>query len=142
VALLGIMALALLHGSDYSGIYARIDKVVLEPGGDSPDRIQVWGVFSLSRGEHGGDYQAPARGYLYFNLGNRPELARAEWNDLKQVAGTGQIVSFGLRGQLPRLRKPDEKPAAPDPYALNTGVAKVSARTDYPPVRAVADYRD
>ena len=44
--LIGVAGLGLLHASDFTGVYAWIDKVVLEPNSDSPERIQVWGVFS------------------------------------------------------------------------------------------------
>lgn len=54
------------HASDPTAVYARVDKVVLEPNPDSPATIQVWGVFSLARPNDRNDYLPPARGYLYF----------------------------------------------------------------------------
>lgn len=142
-ALLIVLAgLALAHASDFVGVYARIDKVVLEPNTDSPERIQIWGVFSLADPADRQNYLSPARGYLYFKLDSNPKAARAEWNDLKQVAGSGQIVAFGARGQKARLRKPDDKPESPDTYYTNIGLTKVSGKTDYPPVKALLDYKD
>lgn len=137
-----LSGLALVHASDFVGVYARIDKVLLEPNSDSPERIQVWGVFSLASTHDGQTYLPASRGYLYFKLDRNPQAARAEWNDLKQIAGTGQIVAFGGRGMQPRLRKADENPESPDPYYTNIGLTKVNGKTDYPPVKAILDYKD
>jgi hypothetical protein len=142
VFLIATASLALAHASDFSGTYARIDKVVLEPNSDSPERIQIWGVFALADPADRQGYLRPARGFLYFKLDSNPQAARAEWNDLKQVAGSGQIVAFGFRGQKQRLRKSDEKPESPDPYLTNIGLTKASGKTDYPPVKALMDYKD
>jgi hypothetical protein len=142
VFLIATASLALAHASDFIGTYARIDKVVLEPASGSPERIQVWGVFALADPADRQGYLRPARGYLYFKLDSNPQAARAEWNDLKQVAGTGQIVAFGFRGQKQRLRKSDDKPEDPDPYLTNIGLTKVNGSTDYPPVKALLDYKD
>ncbi|HLK64227.1 MAG TPA: hypothetical protein VKU19_12355 [Bryobacteraceae bacterium] len=140
--LLGVAGFTAVHASDYVGIYARIDKVVLEPNRETPERIQVWGIFSLAVGPHGGEYAPPARGYLYLSLAGNPQAARAEWKDLQQVAGTGQIVAFGMRGQQPTLRKADDPPKNPDPYATNTGVVKVGAKSEYPPVKALLAFKE
>lgn len=136
---------ALAHASDFTGVYARIDKVVLEPNGDSPERIQVWGVFSLADPGHPNEYSAPARGYLYFKVDRNLQAAQAarnEWNDLKQVAGTREIVAFGMRGNRPQIRKADAKPESPEAYPINMGVHKPGNRTDYAPVRALLEYKD
>ena len=132
----------LAYASDPTAVYARIDRVVLEPDADAPRAIQVWGVFAMAKAEDRNDYLAPARGYLYFTLSSGSEAERAEWADLKQVAGTGQIVSFGSRYQLKaRLRPSDERPANPDRYSVNFGVTKVRGRTDYAPIRALAAFK-
>ena len=142
-AILICAAVAGVYASDFTGVYARIDKVVLEPNTDSPERIQVWGVFSLADPADRQNFLAPAKGYLYFKLDRDPKVARVEWSDLKQVAGTRDVVAFGARTERPpRLRKADEKPDAPDPYFLNVGVQKVTGRTDYPPIRKLLDYKD
>jgi hypothetical protein len=131
------------HASDPTAVYARVDKINLEPNLDSPETIQVWGVFSMAKPNDRNDYLPAARGYLYFKLAHNQEAARKEWADLKEVAGTGQIVAFGSRYDPPaRLRKADERPENPDPYLTNIGLQKVRARTDYPPVRALLDYKD
>ena len=136
-------SVALAHASDPTAVYARVDKVVLEPSPDSPKTIQVWGVFSMAKPNDRNAYLPAARGYLYFKLGDNQVAARKEWADLKEVAGTGQIVAFGSRYDPPaRLRKADERPENPDPYSTNIGLQKVSSRTDYPPVRELLDYKD
>ena len=134
----------LLHASGPMGVYARIDKVVLEPGSGSPDRIQIWGVFSIATPNGANDaYQAPVRGYLYFSLPSDQPIGRKEWADLKALAGTGEIAAFGSRwATAPRLHKKDEAPQDPDQYVLNTGVNRMRSRTDYPPVRALLDFKD
>jgi hypothetical protein len=128
--------------SDRTGVYARVDKVVFEPNAESPERAQVWGVFAIAQTDNPNDYQSPARGYLYFKLDSNSQATRNEWNDLKQVAGTGEIVAFGSRRTAPRLRKPDQKPEEPDAYGVNVGVVKIRNRTDYPPVRSLREFKD
>src|SRR5947209_7822652 len=102
------------------GVYALVKKVVLEPNGKSPVRIQVWGTFVLAkdRGEDG--YQEPVHGYLYYSLNtDNRDLCRKEWAGLKKVAGTGQCVAFAEQGQaLGRVRGPDEKAKQPDVYPI------------------------
>src|SRR4029453_11411541 len=113
-AALGLLmaAVAAPLASDPVSVYAKVDRVVLEPDGEAPTAIQVWGVFSIAAATRGSDYQPAARGYPYFNVGRNAVMARREWNDLKQVAGTGQVVAFGTRWDgVPRLRPAAEKPA-------------------------------
>jgi hypothetical protein len=122
------------------GIYAIVDKVVLEPATDSPDRIQVWGAFAFANKQDRDSYDAPERGYLYFSCDPRKlEVCHNEWADLKAVAGTGEVVGFGARDLTrPRLRKRDDKPESPDQYPLSFGLVKMRDRNpDYPPVRAL-----
>jgi hypothetical protein len=124
--------------SDPTGIYARVDKVVFEPNATSPQRIQVWGAFSLANQDDRNSYEPPQRGYLYFTLKpGKEEICRKEWADFKAIAGSDQVVGFGVRFMTrPRLRKADEKAADPDEYPINYGVVKISERrSDYAPVR-------
>jgi hypothetical protein len=163
LALVIACGLGVLHASDWNALYARVDKVVLEPNPEAPQAIQVWGVFSMAKPDDRNDYLAAARGYLYFKLppavASSPSRSQAredrrpqaennaatvlkEWADLKDVAGTGQIVSFGNRHELrARLRPPDEKPTSPDSYSVNTGVTKVQPNYQNPPVRALLDFK-
>src|SRR5215471_12154954 len=82
-----------VRASGTIGIYAIVEKVVLEPNDKSPARIQIWGVFAYADGgaRQGGPASSSRRGYLYFKLpdGNS-EAALKEWTDLKAIAGTGQ----------------------------------------------------
>jgi len=134
---------AAVFASDATGIYARVDRVVLEPNAEAPQTIQAWGVFALAKPNDVNDYLPPARGYLFFALPSNARTARAEWADLREVAGTGQIVAFGGRFDLrARVRPADERPADPDPYPLNFGLTKVRGRTDYAPIRAIAQFRE
>jgi hypothetical protein len=126
------------YASDPVAVYARVDKVVLEPNSDSPQAIQIWGVFALARPDDRNDYLTPVRGYLYFTLKDNSRAARAEWADLKSVAGSGQVVSFGSRYDLkPRVRQADEKPHTADPYIVSIGLAKAREGSGNPPVRAL-----
>jgi hypothetical protein len=84
--------------SDPIGIYALIDKVVLEPSEGNPQRVQIWGAFSVADRADRNAYSPPVRGYFYYALpGEKDETARAEWNDLKATAGSGQIIAFASR---------------------------------------------
>jgi hypothetical protein len=142
LALAGAVA---VHASDMIGVYGRVDKVVMEPNDQAPQRIQVWGVFAMASPENGNDYLPPARGYLYYTLPSNAQLALKEWADLKAVAGTGQIVAFGTRYNTTRrrvrLRNADEPPDSPDAYAMDIGLRKITGRTDYAPVRAITDFK-
>src|SRR5215472_13856011 len=126
-----------LCGSDFTGVYAKIDRVVVEN-----DTAQVWGVFAAAKPNDRNDYLPPVRGYLYFKLGPNAELTRNEWNDLKQVAGKDEIVAFGTRPFTAQIHKTGEKPANPDVYSMNTGVNRVRGRTDYAPVRSLLEFKD
>jgi len=127
--------------SELVGLYAIVDRVVIEPNEQSPERIQVWGTFSTTR-----DTGAAKRGYLYFRAPFPPEFRDAalkEWKDLKDVAGSGQAVAFGQQyfyinqtavadayvKALPRIRAASEKPDGPDGYPVNVGVSKVTNTT-------------
>jgi hypothetical protein len=126
--------------SDFVGLYTIVDKVVLEPDTASPDRIQVRGAFAFASKQDRNSYDAPERGYLYFSCKpGKEEVCRKEWADLKASAGTGQVIGFGGRDlPRPRLRKPDDKPSAPDEYPLSFGLVRMRDRnTDYPPIRAL-----
>jgi hypothetical protein len=138
--LLGLCAIP-VQASDPMALYARVDRVVIEPNAGAPQTIQIWGVFALARPGDRNDYLAPSRGYLYFSLKDNPRAALAEWADLKGVAGTGQIVSLGSRYELKaRLRQADEKPAIPDPYVVSIGLTKSRDNSGNPPVRALREF--
>ena len=141
--LLVAASLVVAHASDFIAVYARVDRVVLEPDASSPEAIQIWGAFSMAKPDDRNDYLPAARGYLYLKLAGDKEAARKEWADLQSVAGSGQIVAFGNRheGKI-RLRKPDERPMNPDRYSVSIGLTRVRGNTQYPPVRALLDQRE
>jgi hypothetical protein len=134
--LLAVAGLA--RASDPVGVYAVIDKVVLEPKDAEPQRIQVWGVFALADNRTR-RYHPPVAGYFYYRLRpGKEDLCRREWADLKKVAGTGRVIAFGSRHELKgvgKLRKDHEKPAKPDLYPVGPGLTRVRAATTYSPLK-------
>src|SRR5262245_64350492 len=112
------VAAGAISASDRTAVYARIDKVVLEPTAESPQRAQVWGVFAMAKPNDMNDYLPPARGYLYFALETNPQAARKEWADLQSVAGTNHVVGFGSGVELKaRVRNAEENPQKGRPHA-------------------------
>jgi hypothetical protein len=111
------------------GIYAVVDKVVVEPSAAEPQRIQVWGTFALWDDRAGAGYRAPVRGYLYYAC-SREQIAmcRNEWADLKAVAGKDETVGFGSRSLgAGRVRKNSEAVSAPDTYPIQFGVVNMGS---------------
>lgn len=53
--------------SDQTGVYARVDKVGLEPNATAPERIQIRGAFSFASKDDRISYETAQRGYLYFS---------------------------------------------------------------------------
>ena len=129
--------ITMLCASDFTGVYAKVDRVVIEN-----ETAQIWGVFAAAKPNDRNDYLPPLRGYLYFKPGPNVEMTRNEWNDLKEVAGKGEIVAFSTRPFTARIRASSQKPENPDSYSVNTGVTRVRGRTDYAPVRALLDFKD
>lgn len=91
---------SVLFASGQVGIYGVISKVVMEPNDRAPERIQIWGAFTLVDGgvNSNGKTLTPQRGYLYFSLppaGPGRDAALKEWADFKAIAGTEQAVAFG-----------------------------------------------
>lgn len=121
-----------VYASDFVGVYAVVEKVILEPSDTSPERIQIWGAFALSDQKSGSAYAPAARGYLYYTCSRGQEsVCRKEWADLKSVAGKDTGVGFGYRwAPNGRVRKADEKPASPDVYPIERGVVKVEKASD------------
>jgi hypothetical protein len=140
---LGVLSMP-LKASDPVGVYAVIDKVVLEPNDTEPTAVQIWGAFSFAvprlkdgtqpkpAGSFGEErlanvYTAVQRGYLYYTCAKGKDATCAsEWHDLASLAGKGDIVGFGFRyDTTPRVRKAGEKPASPDSYSTNIGVVRM-----------------
>ena len=114
------------RASDPVGIYAVIERVVLEPSAD-PERIQVSGVFALAKGRGGDDYADPVRGIMSFTLvKGKEDVCRKEWADLKKMAGTKQCVAFASRYKPQgTVRKGDDTTKAADVYPLGLGLTKI-----------------
>ena len=127
------------RASDPIGVFARIDKVVLEPNDTAPERIQLWGSFCLADDKNRDSYLAPQKGYLYYKLpAEKSEVARKEWNDLKATAGSGDVVGFGSRNSAKKVRSANEKAENPDVYPVTFGLVKSSERpSSYEPIKAL-----
>src|SRR5688500_8543804 len=129
------------QASDPVGVYAYIDKVVLEPSEGKPERIQIWGGFALAEGR--GDTYAKAKpGYMYFSIKpGEEEICHKEWNDLKSMAGKDEYVAFGARYK-PRgtVHAADAKPDKPDVYPTGFGLTKVK-KHDYGPIKDLTELR-
>ncbi|HEY1760731.1 MAG TPA: hypothetical protein VGG72_35480 [Bryobacteraceae bacterium] len=157
--ILAALSIGTAQASGPVGVYALIDKVVLEPNADNPERILIYGVFSI-RTDNQGTFQAPQRGYLYYSLpsGNNRALILREWSDLKAAAGTRTVIAFGGTSfgeyvpdggsvyrppayQPPRLRKSGDKPENPDVYVTGAGLSKMRSDTDYGPVKSLLDFK-
>jgi hypothetical protein len=140
-----VTAFAVLHipatsaASEQVGIYALVERVVLEPDDKNPQRIQLWGAFATSRSTAN-----PKKGYMYFSLpASQQATALKEWADFKSTAGKGRVVSFGesrfgllspgdadaYHASLGRVRNASEKPQSPDVYKLNFGVYTINNGT-------------
>jgi hypothetical protein len=50
------------------GIYGIVDKVVFEPDGSTPERIQIWGLFVVPVPISSGLHKVPQQGVLYFSV--------------------------------------------------------------------------
>jgi hypothetical protein len=133
-----------VSASGPAGIYAVIDKVVFEPNEQSPERIQLWGVFAFVSGsiKAGTIFEdAPAqRGYLYFNMpadytAAQKETVKKEWADLKSVAGTPQAVAFGDLFYIRAFSDVNDG----NVYASGSGVG-IRVRSDTPSASALAPY--
>jgi|SRR6185312_5286015 len=122
-------------------VYALIDKVTMEPNANNPERIRIYGAFSIAQGQ-ASSYTAPRRGFLYFtSTGPNPAQAKKEWADLRSVAGTRQVVAFGAGWfQAVHIYDPHDDPKSGDDYALNMGVVKVSP--DQARAKALLDFKE
>jgi hypothetical protein len=117
-----------LQASDPVGVYAVVEKIVLEPSDAAPQRVQIWGAFAIADSNDRDNYGPPQRGYLYYSCPQGQESAcRNEWADLKTVAGKQTGIGFGGRYKdAGRVRKADEKVASPDTYPIQMGVVRMT----------------
>ena len=132
-ALLSLVAAAgTISASGPVAVYAIVDKVIFEPNETSPQRIQIWGAFSVAAQPYSTNYSPAQKGYLYYKLDRSSEQStRATWADLKKVAGTGEAVGFGggfsASGAGARVRKSTEKPDSPDAYPIGNPVVRLAS---------------
>ena len=121
-----------LQASDRIGVYAVVEKVVLEPADAPAQRVQIWGAFALSDQNSGSTYLPAQRGYLYYTCPpGKESVCRKEWADLKSVAGKATGIGFGHRhSPTGRVRKADEKASSPDPYPIQIGVVRIENASD------------
>jgi hypothetical protein len=131
IAMVGAAAIASAAQTgpaDPVGIYALLDHVVVEPGDAAPQRIQVWGAFALA--DPTGGYAPVAKGYMYYSCpAGREQACRAEWEDLKWIAGTGKAIGYAQRGKsFGRLRADGNPVRSADPYPLDGGLVKVESK--------------
>jgi hypothetical protein len=129
-----------LRASDPIGVFALVDKVTLEPDATAPERIQIWGSFSLADDKDPARdaYKSPQKGYLYYKLPDeKADAARKEWKDLAAIAGTGQVIGFGSRfATKGTVRSAEIKPQNPDVYPVAFGLVKSNQRrSDYGPIK-------
>jgi hypothetical protein len=126
------------------GIYAIVSQVAFEPNGTSPNRVRISGVFVVPVRMSSGSYQKPQRGYLYFRIApGAGQATRRDWNELKTIEGSGEVVAFG-QYWVPNRDDPQGNPhhslevtvhaegesgATPDvyPIALARGVTRAEA---------------
>jgi hypothetical protein len=113
------------------GVYAIVEKVVLEPNDSAPERVQIWGAFAVADTKNNDDYAAPQKGYLYYSCpANQARTCANEWADLKSVAGKTSGVGFGGRFVATgRVRKASEAPATPDAYPIRMGVVRMTGNS-------------
>lgn len=133
---------ATANASDPVGVYAYVDKVVIEPSEGKPERIQIWGGFALAEGRGSDTYAKAKPGYMYFSIKpGEEEICRKEWNDLKSMAGKDEYVAFGARYK-PRgtVRAADAKAEKPEEYPTGFGLTKVK-KHDYAPIKDLAELR-
>ena len=101
-------------------VYVVVDKVVLEPSGNAPERIRIEGSFVRLESRQRYEYGKPVRGFVYLGLEpGKEKECRAEWAKWQKAAGTGKVVNVGSCGDggtflTTRIHKPDETVTKPD----------------------------
>src|SRR5688500_6970269 len=130
MALVVLVLGSVARASDPIGIYALVDRVVMEPSEGMPERVQIHGVFTMAD-QKTRSYTEPVRGYFYYSLPvSEQETARTEWAGLQRLAGTGQVVGFGNRyrdyGRIRTDAGPDGTGEGANPGEIELLVAKLN----------------
>jgi hypothetical protein len=110
------------------GVYALIDRVAIEPAEGRPERILVRGTFIVANDRDPKKAIGPVQGFLAYRIATEwEEGCIQEWQELREAAGTNDVVAFGARGQTNGTVKtrPDD-PAEPPDYVLNVGIVRRS----------------
>jgi hypothetical protein len=120
-----VAVLALLLGTKaWAGgrpaVYVVVDKVILEPRADSPERIRIEGCFVRVEDSDRLKYSKPVEGYIYLSIEpGKEKECKAEWAKWQKTAGTGKAVNVGASGiagtfLTVKIHKLDEKIERPD----------------------------
>ena len=131
------------EASDPAGVYAILDEVTIEPGGDGPAVLRASGLFCVANGRYGGEYHAPRPGSIAVTIaGTSAERVAQQMNDLRAAAGTGKVVAFGGRHgdeELPTVAPPGA--AAPQPVSMAHGIGvRTIESARYGPVAHLQTY--
>jgi hypothetical protein len=95
MVLLSLVSTAAIAKECTIGIYGVVDQVTFTPDSSSPKLVRISGVSVVPVPVSTGLYKAPQRGYLYFRIPRGREVeALNDWNELKSIVGTGQVVGF------------------------------------------------
>jgi hypothetical protein len=126
--------------SDPVGVFAVVERVVLEPNEVEPERIQIWGWFELAN-RTSRAYDEPRRGCLYYSISDENhDACRKEWNDIAESAASGKCIAFGQRyTELGKVRKFGDAMTSPLPYPLASGLFELRDDSDYRPVKALTE---
>jgi hypothetical protein len=131
--LLVLTMMATTFASAPIAVYALVDRVVFEPNEKAPTQIQIWGTFSLSKTQYSANYAEPVKGYLYYKIDSsrNAEATRAVWADLKNIAGTGEVVGFGggweEKQSAGKVRPASQQAKNPDAFPIGNPVVRLGA---------------
>jgi len=81
-------------------MYVVVDRVVIEPTGDSPERITIWGSFIRQKEGRGSEYGRPVEGFISLSLDQKNAAeCRKEWKRWDKAGGTAKFVAVGMCGE-------------------------------------------
>jgi hypothetical protein len=131
VFVLVLASLGTIRASGPVAVYALVDRVVLEPNENAPTQIQIWGTFAVEKSPYSNTYSDPEKGYLYYKMdSSAAQATRSVWADLKNIAGTGEVVGFGggyTRQEPGRVRKAGETAKNADIFPIGNPVTHLGA---------------
>jgi hypothetical protein len=81
-------------------VYMVVERVVIEPAGESPERITIWGSFIRQEKGRESNYGKPVEGFISLSLDPKKAMeSRNEWKRWEKAAGTGKVVAVGMCGE-------------------------------------------